>query len=269
MESIISALCTPNEILIRNTNFIFLAIEAVVSMLLFTTVLNLEANVRTKVGYVVTVAFLLSIFQFFFPTISFLSTLIIFICIYAFFRSGIMKTLLCEFIPYVFTIVLENLYCVLTQLIFNVSLNNYVNIPITIFSIRLITYFIEFAIFLLIKKFNLNIKLLNTINKSSKTILLSNLFIGIIFMVLQISVLKNYGIHIPSYLGIIVILAVISYFIISIYSLAKTTNLELANQRIENLELYNKTLNLLHDNIRAFKHDFNNIIQAIGRIRCY
>lgn len=44
----------------------------------------------------------------------------------------------------------------------------------------------------------------------------------------------------------------------------KTNRLEKANQDIENLQLYNKTLSILYDNIRAFKHDFNNIIQGIG-----
>jgi len=33
---------------------------------------------------------------------------------------------------------------------------------------------------------------------------------------------------------------------------------------LEQSKLYNKTLTILHDNIRCFKHDFNNIIQAIG-----
>lgn len=37
-----------------------------------------------------------------------------------------------------------------------------------------------------------------------------------------------------------------------------------ASEDIETLQLYNKTLSILHDNIRAFKHDFNNIVQAIG-----
>ena len=33
---------------------------------------------------------------------------------------------------------------------------------------------------------------------------------------------------------------------------------------LEESKLYNKTLTILHDNMRCFKHDFNNIIQAIG-----
>ena len=34
--------------------------------------------------------------------------------------------------------------------------------------------------------------------------------------------------------------------------------------KLEEAELYNKTLQILHDNIRAFKHDFWNIVQGIG-----
>lgn len=33
---------------------------------------------------------------------------------------------------------------------------------------------------------------------------------------------------------------------------------------METEKIYNKTLTLLHDNIRCFKHDFNNIVQSIG-----
>ena len=48
------------------------------------------------------------------------------------------------------------------------------------------------------------------------------------------------------------------------YSLIRTTNLEKTSEDLENEKLYNKTLTILHDNIRGFKHDFNNIVQAIG-----
>ncbi len=33
---------------------------------------------------------------------------------------------------------------------------------------------------------------------------------------------------------------------------------------LEEIKLYNKTLTILHDNIRSFKHDFANIITGIG-----
>ena len=54
------------------------------------------------------------------------------------------------------------------------------------------------------------------------------------------------------------------YFALSIYSLLRTNDLEKTTQKLEEEKMYNKTLNTLHDNIRGFKHDFNNIVQAIG-----
>ena len=46
----------------------------------------------------------------------------------------------------------------------------------------------------------------------------------------------------------------------------KTKELEVANRDIKNLKLYNNTLKIMYDNIRAFKHDFHNIMNGIGRI---
>ena len=56
----------------------------------------------------------------------------------------------------------------------------------------------------------------------------------------------------------------ISYLCISIYSLYKTAKLQSTTKDLEQAQLYNKTLTILHDNVRAFKHDFNNIVQSIG-----
>ena len=40
--------------------------------------------------------------------------------------------------------------------------------------------------------------------------------------------------------------------------------LEKVEEDLEQEKLYNKTLQILHDNIRAFKHDFANIVSGIG-----
>ena len=60
------------------------------------------------------------------------------------------------------------------------------------------------------------------------------------------------------------LIALLLYFLISIYSLFRTNKLEKTTERLEEEKLYNKTLTILYDNIRGFKHDFNNIVQAIG-----
>ncbi len=48
------------------------------------------------------------------------------------------------------------------------------------------------------------------------------------------------------------------------YSLFRTNKLEITTQDLENERLYNKTITILYDNIRSFKHNFNNIVQALG-----
>ena len=54
------------------------------------------------------------------------------------------------------------------------------------------------------------------------------------------------------------------YFGISIYSLTRIFKLILTTQKLESAEEYNNTLRILHDNVRGFKHDFDNIVTTIG-----
>ena len=41
-------------------------------------------------------------------------------------------------------------------------------------------------------------------------------------------------------------------------------NLVTTTQKLENEKEYNKTLHILHDSVRGFKHDFDNIVTTIG-----
>ena len=41
-------------------------------------------------------------------------------------------------------------------------------------------------------------------------------------------------------------------------------NLAATTQKLESAEEYNKTLHILHDSVRGFKHDFDNIVTTIG-----
>lgn len=54
------------------------------------------------------------------------------------------------------------------------------------------------------------------------------------------------------------------YFAFNFYALLRTNKLEITTQDLEQSRQYNKTLEILHDNIRGFKHDFSNIMTTIG-----
>lgn len=81
---------------------------------------------------------------------------------------------------------------------------------------------------------------------------------------MQLYLIYFYSDTLPTVITLISMLVLIAYFYISFYSLSKTMKLAKALEDKETLELYNNTLNKLHDDMRAFKHDFNNIVQAIG-----
>ena len=63
---------------------------------------------------------------------------------------------------------------------------------------------------------------------------------------------------------ILTIISLVTYFLISLYSLIRTNKLEQTSKDLETEKIYNQTLTLLHDNIRCFKHDFDNIVQILG-----
>ena len=49
--------------------------------------------------------------------------------------------------------------------------------------------------------------------------------------------------------------------IFSVYSFIRLKN---TTKKLEKSEEYNKTLQILHDDVRCFKHDFDNIVTTIG-----
>lgn len=59
----------------------------------------------------------------------------------------------------------------------------------------------------------------------------------------------------------VIYMAVLSYIILSIKKIHKMRKEKI---KIKDLELSNKRLQRNYDNIRSFKHDFNNIMQSIG-----
>lgn len=68
----------------------------------------------------------------------------------------------------------------------------------------------------------------------------------------------------PLYLLLFNIVANIILVILSVYNTYKNVQLEKKKQELKLAEQHNKTLNALLDSIRAFKHDYSNMIHSIG-----
>ena len=105
---------------------------------------------------------------------------------------------------------------------------------------------------------------MNNIDKKNKYIILFNSILGFIAIATQIYLFKFYSTNIPNPIIIISLISLITYFFINLYSIVNTNKLKIIEQSLEESQLYNKSLKILHDTNRAFKHDFGNIVQAIG-----
>ena len=77
-------------------------------------------------------------------------------------------------------------------------------------------------------------------------------------------VIMYYTDKLPIFIVLLTTSSLIAYFLLSIYGYINTSKLNIARQNLEETRLMNKTLTILNDKIRAFRHDFNNIIQALG-----
>ena len=175
-----------------------------------------------------------------------------------------MKAILAQIIPYVIFIIsvsfLANIYITL----FNVDSNVFITIPIHKVGYSLTQYTFVYILYKFCKHYNFNINIKDSFKTKSNIILLLNFIIGIVALAIQSYLTTKYTSVLPYSVRISTIFILLMYFIISIFSLSRTNKLEIATENLEEEKLYNKTLTILYDNIRGFKHDFNNIVQSIG-----
>ena len=73
-----------------------------------------------------------------------------------------------------------------------------------------------------------------------------------------------YSNTLPIFITFLSMISLLGYYIITVFTINRITKLHLTTQDLELSQQYNKTLSILHDNIRCFKHDYNNMLTTIG-----
>ena len=97
-----------------------------------------------------------------------------------------------------------------------------------------------------------------------KIVIIINYIFAFLAMAVQFFITGFYLNKLPIYIVILSNLTLIVYFLLSIYSLIKTSQLEIANLNLEQEKEHNRILKVAQDDIRGFRHDFSNIICTIG-----
>lgn len=267
-QTIWTALSTPNEGLIKILGIPFTFLEAYVYMLLFTTVLNISSTKKQNIIYVILFSLISLLLNFFVPKMytSFLLIIICPICISLIFKINILKAIIAEFLPLIINVILELIISKIYSLFVDISYETGALIPIYRESIVLFVYLCIFIIYKIAKYFKFKIFMSDNIDKKTKFLLILSSLLGCASIASQFYIMGYYSEILPISIIILSLICLIAYFITSLYSINRTTQLQITTQSLEEAQLYNKSLKILHDNVRAFKHDFSNIVQAIGRL---
>ena len=259
-------LTTTNQVALNILAIPLTFIEAIVSTLLFTTFLNIKSSKRQKILYILFIATIGIITAFFIPKPY--SNLVTFITIplatMFFFKISLIKGILAEIVPVICITIMELIITRLILIIFIIPYNNLFTIPLYRFISTSLIYFSIYILYKLSKHYNCNITILDSLNSKNKKIIIANLIFALIIIFMQMYLIGYYNDRLPSFIILINILFLGAYLFLSIYSMVKTMKLEKTTEDLEKEKLYNKTLQILHDNMRAFKHDFSNIIAGIG-----
>lgn len=260
------AISTPNETLINSMLIICMFIENFLILLLFTEISNTLSNNNQKIVYVLSMSIITILTLFFIPKPFniFINYFIPIILAYIIFRNSLFKTaaliILSMILFNLIAILILNPY--LTTLHINAEQLN--TIPIYRLFYLLIMYMLTFIAILILKNRKLKLEFLEDIDKKNKFIIIANLFFGILAIVIQSITLFYYVDTLSIVITFLSFISLLVYFVISIYSLTRIFKLILTTRKLESAEEYNNTLRILHDNVRGFKHDFDNIVTTIG-----
>lgn len=266
LQTIWTTLTTQNEALIQIISIPLTFLEIYLYTLLFTTILNISKNKKQVIVYVITFSLITIFLNNFISKIysGFLSLIICPILLIAIFKINFLKSIIAEILPLVISSIAEILITKLGLITFNLSYELIASIPIYRLSSVCLIYLILYGIYYICKHFSLNISLADWMDKKSKILMIINLLIGIITIATQLFLANFYNENLPIAITLLSILTMMAYFFTSLFSISRTTKLQMTEQSLEEAKLYNKSLKILHDNVRAFKHDFSNIVQAIG-----
>ena len=266
LQTIWNALTNENEVLMNIVSVPCTILEVYLYTLLFTTILKIQSSNKQKILFVAILS-AISLFNTFLgiaPFNNIINVIVFPLLIILIYKTRILKAVLSQITVYILVVIVSVLAVSLYSGILNITIGVCSIIPIHRICVSILMYLGLFLIYRLCKKHDINISLFENLNHANTAHLILNFIIGSIGIGFEYYLLFNYIDYIPHFLVFLSLFFMSFYFALSIYSLLRTNDLEKTTQKLEEEKMYNKTLNTLHDNIRGFKHDFNNIVQAIG-----
>lgn len=261
------AVSTPNPLLLKILSVpIGFLLEAPLSLYLIISIFNIQVSKMKKLSYIVLTATLSNICALLVPSPYnvIINYLVLFFIIRVIFKTNAIKTILAGLLPtFVFTIV-QNLIFNPYFTLLHITYDDVLAIPIYKIPLSLIIYSIVFLLTYLLSNKDFYLNHLDELDKKSKSLIIANLVFGLIYITIEILISMKFIDILPLMYTFANFTMLLLYFIITLYSISKIIKLQTATTQLESAEEYNKTLKILHDNVRGFKHDFDNIVTTIG-----
>lgn len=260
------AVSTPNEELTSLMMIPITFLENFLIMYLFISILNIESTKRQKYIYVALMSIVAFITTYLLtnPFNVFFNYFMMIALIYIVFKLSMLKSIIAAVSSVaVFSLVgflVLNPYLTL----FNLPSEQLMITPVYRFGYLCIMYLFVLILILFLKNKNLKLNILDDIDKKNKYIIFINFVLGILALIVQSFITFYYLDKLPILMTFLSFVSLLAYFSINIYSLTRVMKLNLTTKKLESAESYNNTLHILHDNVRGFKHDFDNIVTTIG-----
>lgn len=243
-------------------------IENYLSMKIFLTIFNVNASKKqawmyillTLIVSIITSNFILAPFN----VIVNYTCIIIFMMII--FKLNILKCFLSlivsSFVFGLINILMQKPYIT----ILGITLEELTTIPIYRFSFLAIIYVCISIIILLLKNFkymNFSFDLFDSLDKKTLKILYANLFVGFLALILQLILSEFYMDIVPVIITLLSFILLVAFLVLSVYSFTRMIKLANTRRDLESAEEYNKSLEILYDKVKGFKHDFDNIVSTL------
>lgn len=268
IQKIMNILTNPNAELINIISIPGTLIEITLGVNICLVLLNIKSTKKNKYLSIILIYLASMIAQLFLnkPFTAVFNILVFILIFLLTFKTHLIATCIGIAIPFILTSLFEMISSQIYTLIFNRPYAEFASYPLYAIIFLLIVYSCLFIMLQLFKHFKVNISLFSNLNKKDSISILGTIILGFITVFLQLYITAFYNNILPHSVILLSIACLIAYFFVSLFNIIKTKRLEVANRDINNLQLYNNTLKIMYDNIRAFKHDFNNIMNGIGRI---
>ena len=266
LNNLWSALSTPNEQLLNILLIPASVIENFLIMMLFTALLDIKASPKQKATYIIAMSItsLLSMYIIPSPFNIFFNYIMMISLVYFIFKMSFLKSTIAiiasAFGFNIITFLISNPYITLL----NISSDDLFTIPIYRLTYIAIVYAVAVLAIVILKNKHIKLTFIESIDLKTKLIIFTNFILGTLSLISEFILLFFYLDVLPILVTLFSTISILSYFILSVYSMGKIFKLIVTTKKLESAESYNNTLRILHDNVRGFKHDFDNIVTTIG-----